>query len=253
MAVTAQQVKELRQSTGAGLMACKKALEETNGDMEAAVEVLRKKGAAKAASKSDRSTNEGSIAISGRAIAKILCETDFVGKNEQFVAFVKEIADKANTDGVEAAKDLFESLKTDKIQALGENLVLDTVEVVEGGDTVGSYVHGNGKVAAIVILEGGNEEKARDVAMHATAMNPAVANPEDVPQEEVDKEMAIAKEELLAAGKPEQIIDKILEGKIKKFRAERALSSQPFVKNPDQTVAEYLGDAKLVKFVRVFV
>jgi len=253
MAVTAQQVKELRQATGAGLMACKKALEEANGDAEAAVEILRKKGAAKAAKKSDRSTNEGSIVISGRAIAKILCETDFVGKNEQFVAFVKEIADKASVDGVEAAKALFEELKTDKIQALGENLVLDMVEVVDGGNVAGSYVHGNGKVAALVLLDGGSEEMARDVAMHATAMNPAVANPEDVPQEEVDKEMAIAKEELLAAGKPEQIIDKILAGKENKFRAERALASQPFVKNPDQTVAEYLGDAKLIKFVRVSV
>lgn len=253
MAVTAQQVKELRQSTGAGLMACKKALEETNGDMEAAVDVLRKKGAAKAAKKSDRSTGEGSIVVSGRAIAKILCETDFVGKNEQFVALVKEIADKASADGAEAAKAYFEEIKGDKIQALGENLVLDLVEVYEGGNIAGSYVHGNGKVAALVLLDGGTEEMARDVAMHATAMNPDVANPEDVDQAAVDKEMATAKEELLAARKPEAILDKILAGKENKFRAERALASQPFVKNPDQTVAEYLGDAKLVKFVRVAV
>lgn len=253
MAVTAQQVKELRQSTGAGLMACKKALDASDGDMAAAVEILRKKGADKAASKSDRSTGEGSIVVSGRAIAKILCETDFVGKNEQFVAFVKEIADKAATDGVEAAKAHFESVKGDKIQALGENLVLDLVSVTEGGDTTGSYVHGNGKVAALVLLNGGTEEMARDVAMHATAMNPLVANPEDVPAEEVEKEMATAKAELIAAGKPEAILDKILAGKANKFRAERALASQPFVKNPEHTVAQYLGDAKLVSFVRVAV
>ena len=253
MAVTAQQVKELRQSTGAGMMACKKALDATDGDMAAAKEILKEKGAAKAASKSDRSTGEGSIVVSGRAIAKILCETDFVGKNEQFVAFVKEIADKAAADGVDAAKALFEEIKGDKIQSLGENLVLDLVQIIEGGDTVGSYVHGNGKVAAVVVLDGGTEEMARDVAMHATAMNPMVANPEDVPAEEIEKEMASAKEQLLADGKPEAIIGKILEGKTKKFCAQRALSSQDFVKNPDQTVAKFLGDAKLVGFVRVAV
>ena len=251
MAVTAQQVKELRQSTGAGLMNCKKALEETNGDIEAAVEILRKKGAAKAASKSDRSTNEGAIIISGRGIAKILCETDFVGKNEQFVAFVKEIAEKADADGKEAAEKLFEDLKAEKIQAIGENLVLALVQVVESGSVAGSYVHSNRKLACIVTLDGGSEEVARNVAMHATAMNPLVANPEDVPQEDIDKEMTFAKQQLLDEGKPEQIIGKILEGKTKKFCAERALTSQPFVKNPDQTIGEYLGDAKLVEFIRI--
>lgn len=253
MAITAKQVQELRSATGAGMMNCKKALEETNGDMEAAVEILRKKGAAKAASKSDRSTGEGAIVISGRGIAKILCETDFVAKNEQFIAFVKEIADKANADGIEAAKELFESVKTDKIQAIGENMVLDLVQLVESGNVAGSYVHGNGKLASLVTLDGGTEKMARDVAMHATAMNPLVANPEDVPQEDIDKEMSFAKQQLLDEGKPKQIIGKILEGKTKKFCAERALTSQPFVKNPDQTVGEYLGDAKLVEFVRVAV
>jgi elongation factor Ts len=253
MAVTAQQVKELRIKTGAGLMACKKALEESDGDIEKAIESLRKKGAAKAASKSERSTNEGSIVISGRAIVKILCETDFVGKNEQFIAFVKEIADKASSDGEDAAKQLFEDIKSDKIQAIGENLVLDFVQVVKSGNIAGSYVHGNGKIATLVTLDGGTEEMARDAAMHATAMNPLVANPEDVAQEDIDKEMAFAKQQLLDDGKPEQIIGKILEGKTKKFCAERALTSQAFVKNPDQTVGEYLGDAKLVEFVRIAV
>lgn len=253
MSVSPAQIKELRERTNAGLMACKKALEESNGDMDGAIEILRKRGEAKAAEKSDRSTGEGRIAISGRAIIKLLCETDFVAKNEDFVAFTQELADKAGNDGVDAAKDHFESVKGDKIQAIGENLVLDTVEVVEGGNVVNGYVHSNGKVAALVVLDGGDEEKAKDVAMHATAMAPMVANPEDVPADAIEKEKEIYREQLAAEGKPEQIWDKIMEGKVKKFCAERALTSQAFVKDPGMTVQEYLGDAKVVSFVRVTV
>ena len=253
MTVTAAQVKELRDKTGVAMMACKKALEEANGDMEEAVSVLRKRGEAKAASKSDRSTGEGAIAISGRAMVKVLCETDFVARNENFIAFVEELVSKADSDGVDAAKAHFESVKTDKIQEIGENIVLDAVEVVEGGSVIGGYVHSNRKVAALVALEGGTEEQARDVAMHATAMDPLVANPEDVPADAIEKEKTIAREALIAEGKPEQILDKIIDGKIKKYCAERALTSQPFVKNPEETIAEFLGEAKLVKFVRLAV
>ncbi len=250
MTVSAAQVKELREKTGVAMMACKKALEEANGDMEQAIEVLRKRGEAKAAEKSDRSTNEGAIAVSGRAMVKVLCETDFVARNEKFIAFVEELAQKADAEGADAAKALFESVKTDKIQEIGENIVLDAIEIVDGGNTVGGYVHSNRKVATVVVLDGGSEDEAKDVAMHATAMDPLVANPEDVPADAIAKEREIAREQLLAEGKPEQILDKIIDGKIKKFCAERALSSQPFVKNPEQTVAEFLGSAKLVKFVR---
>jgi len=130
---------------------------------------------------------------------------------------------------------------------------LDFVEVVDGGTIVGSYLHTNRKVGTIVVLEGGTSEMARDVAMHATAMDPLVATPDEVPAELLEKEKEIAREQLIAAGKPEQILEKIIAGKIQKFCAERALSSQPFVKNPEQTVAEFLGDVKLVKFVRVAV
>ncbi|MCF7846886.1 MAG: translation elongation factor Ts [Candidatus Gracilibacteria bacterium] len=253
MAISAADVKTLREQTGVGMLACKKALEESNGDREKAVELLRKRGEAKAASKADRSTSEGGIGIAGRAMIKLLCETDFVARNEKFVALTEELAQKAEAESADAAKKHFESIKTDKIQEIGENMSLDAVEVVEGGDTVGSYLHTNRKVGTIVVLDGGNEEQARDVAMHATAMNPLVANPEDVPEEILAKEREIAREQLLGEGKPEQILDKIIEGKMKKFCAERALASQAFVKDPEQTVAQYLGDAKIVKFVRMAV
>jgi elongation factor Ts len=233
------------------MMACKKALEEAGGDSEQAIELLRKRGESKAAEKSERSTSQGAVALSGRAMVKILCETDFVAKNDKFIAFIEDIAAKAGAEGADAAKAYYEEIKTDKIQEIGENMVLDGVEVVDGGDTVGGYLHTNRKVATVVVLEGGTEEQARDIAMHATAMNPLVANTEDVPADLIEKEKEIATEQLVAEGKPEQIIEKILVGKINKFCAERALVSQPFVKNPEQTVAQYLGDAKVVKFVRV--
>ncbi len=230
MTVTAAQVQELRKKTNVAMMACKKALEEANGDLDKAIEVLRKRGEAKAAEKGERSTGEGVIAIAGRAIVKILCETDFVAKNESFIALSEEIATKADSVGIESAKADFESRRTDKMQELGENIVLDDIQIMAEGDIVGGYVHSNRKIGGIVALNnGGNTEQARDVAMHAVAMNPLVANPEDVAAELIEKEMDIAKTQLLKEGKPENIIGKILEGKTKKFCADRALSSQDFV------------------------
>ncbi len=247
--VSAADVKTLRDKTGVGMMACKKALAEANGDMDAAVELLRKRGEAKAGEKADRSTGEGLIALSGRAMIKLLCETDFVARNEEFQGLAKEIAEKADNNA-EEAKSYFESVKTDKIQSIGENIVLGDIQTIEGGNTVGGYVHSNGKLGALVALDGGTEEMAKDLAMHAVAMNPQVANPADVPAEDIAKEKEIYVEQLKNEGKPEQIIDKIVEGKVKKFCAERALSSQPFVKDPSMTVEQYLGDAKLVGFIR---
>ncbi len=253
MAITAQQVKELRDRTGVAMMACKKALEESNGDIDGAIEVLRKRGASKAADKADRSTSEGRVAVDGRAIVKVLCETDFVGKNDKFVAFVADIAAKTNEGNVEAGTSFFESAKTDKMQEVGENLVLGDIQLIEGGDTVAGYIHTNGKIGVLVALEGGTEDQAKDLAMHAAAMDPLCANPEDVDGDLIEKEKEIAREQLANEGKPENIIEKIIEGKIKKFCADRALTSQAFVKDPSMTVAEYLGDAKLVKFIRIAV
>jgi len=249
MAITAAQVKKLRDKTGVAMMACKKALEETNGNIEEAIEVLRKRGAAKAASKSDRSTSEGRVAISGNVIIKVLCETDFVGKNENFIAYVQKLAD-AGKNGEDAIKSLFEATKTDKIQEIGENIVLDSIVTLEG-EVISGNVHSNGKVGTLVALSGGTEEQAKDLAMHATAMNPSVANPEDVDQELIDKEITIYKEQLANEGKPEKIWDMIIKGKVEKFCAGQALTSQAFVKDSSITVAEYLGDAKLLSFKRL--
>jgi elongation factor Ts len=249
MPITAQQVKQLRDQTGVGMMVCQKALQESNGDMDKAVEILRKKGEAKAAAKSDRATHEGRVAIVGSVILKLSCETDFVAKNEKFQSLLDELKQKASSEGSESAKSYFESIKTDKIQEIGENMLFEA-ETVEGGSVFGSYVHSNQKLGAIVLLDGGDTEKARDVAMHAVAMDPLVANPEDVPSDVLEKEKEIYTEQLKSEGKPDQIIEKIIAGKIQKFCAERALASQPFVKDPSQTVAQYLSDANIVKFVR---
>ncbi len=250
MAVTPQQVKELREKTGVGMMACQKALEEAKGDAEKAIEILRKKGEAKADSKSERSTKEGQVAIVGRSLVKLLCETDFVARNEKFQKFAHDLAEECEKTGADGAKKLFEKEKSDKIQAIGENIVLESVEKVEGGKEVGSYVHSNGKFGTIVVLDGGTEDQARDVAMHATAMNPLVANPEEVDQSLIEKEKEIYREQLKNEKKPDAIIEKIMEGKVRKFCADVALSSQSFVKDPSKTVQEYLGAIKIIKFVR---
>lgn len=249
--VSAVQVKALRDRTGVAMLACKKALEEAGGDEEKALEILRKRGEAKAAEKSDRTTGEGAIAIVGRSYVALLCETDFVARNADFLAFAQELAQTLDAEGAAALEASFEAQKTDKIQAIGENIVLESFGTIEDGDTVGHYVHSNNKVAAIVALQGGTPEAARDVAMHVTAMNPSVANPEDVAAEEIEKEKAIARETLEKEGKPAEIIEKILEGKIRKFCAERALTTQDFVKNPEQTVDQYLDGAKVVGFLRI--
>jgi len=249
--ITAALVKELREKTGVGMLACKKALTESTGNVEQAIEILRKRGEAKASEKNSRSTNEGIIAIKNKVIIKLLCETDFVAKNEKFIAFGQALADKANQDGEKAAYDFFESQKSDQIQAIGENINLVDVKIIEGGDMVSGYVHSNKKLGCIVSLDGGTEEQAKDVAMHAVAMNPEVCNPEDVSSELIEKEKEIYQEQLKKEGKPEQIMEKIIDGKIKKFCAERALTSQPFVKDPSVTVAKYLGNAKLINFIRM--
>jgi len=250
MGVSLELIKQLREKTFAGMMACQKALEEANGDMEVATEILRKKGEAKADNRAERSAKEGLIAISGRAIIKLLCETDFVARNEQFQNLAKELAQKCETEGFEATKNYFESKKGELMQSIGEVMNFEEGVRVEGGTTLGSYVHSNGKLGAIVILDSGTEEMARDVAMHAVAMNPLCGTPEEINPTILEKEKTVYFKQLKEEGKPENIIEKIMEGKVKKFCADNALSSQPFVKDPSITVQEFIKDAKLIKFVR---
>lgn len=251
--ISAKAVMELRKKMGVSMMACKKALVEADGDMDKAIDILRKSGQAKAAKKGDRETTEGAAATSGRAAVSLYCETDFVARNEDFLRFVQSLADEANSKGEEAAKSLFETKKTEIITQLGENITFGEGKVIEGGDTLGHYVHSNKKIAVVVALSGGTEAMANDIAMHIAASAPQVISPEEVDDALLEKEKEIWTEQLKNEGKPENIVEKILLGKEKKFREENALIKQNFVKNPDQTVEEFLGDATVESFVRIAV
>lgn len=253
MAITATEVNELRKRTGVSMMECKKSLVEAEGDQEKAIAILRKRGAAKAAKKADRDTGEGVIVtkVNGNkaSIVKLMCETDFVAKNEEFKAIADEVATMALKEGAQAAVESQQQPLRDLIQKLGENMTLDA-EVIEG-EGIGDYVHSNAKVGSVINLKAKDAEKARDIAMHITAMNPLVVMPEEVSDEEVSKEKEIWKDQLVQQGKPAEIIGKIMEGKERKFRAEHALMKQSFVKNGDQTVEEYLSGNSVTTFVRM--
>ena len=253
MSITATQVNELRKRTGVSMMLCKKALEESGGDDEKAIEILRKKGAAKAASKAGRETSEGLVVakVEGNkaSIAKLLCETDFVAKNEEFIKIVNDAAELAIKEGAESAKATAEQPIKDLFAKLGENMSIE-VQVLEG-EGIGDYVHSNSKIGTLVSLKDSDVEKAKDVAMHVAAMDPAVVNPDEVSDELVAKEREIWAEQLKNEGKPEEIIGKIMMGKEKKFRGESALMQQTFVKDGEKTIEQYLSGNSVVKFIRM--
>jgi elongation factor Ts len=244
----------LRHKTGVSMMECKKALTQAGGNETTAIEILRKKGADKAAGKSDRTAEEGAVALSGNAIVSVKCETDFVARNDDFIEFVQSLADEAAEHGEDAAREKFEEEKAEKITQLGENLVFGEAKVLEG-EVIGGYIHSNRKVGALASLSGGNESIATDIAMHVTAMNPAVTSPDEVSDDLVVKEKEIWKEQLREEGKPAEIIEKIMMGKEKKFREESALIKQPFVKEQGMTVEEYADKnrASVTGFARAMV
>jgi len=256
MNISASAIASLRARTGVSISACKEALEEAGGDEEKAIELLRKRGLSQAAKKAAREQAEGLafLAEEGNAIAIVLlrCETDFVARDDNFQATGKEIASALLKDGEAAAKAKAESLIPELVQKLGENITLGEMHLVDGA-TTGSYLHSNAKIAVAIALEGGSKEHARDVAMHAAALSPKVVSPEEVTNDLVEKEKEIWKEQLAKEGKPEAMWDKIMMGKEKKFREESALLKQAFVKDPSQTIEQYLGDAKVTKYVRVSV
>ncbi|MHC0052888.1 translation elongation factor Ts [Actibacterium sp. D379-3] len=268
MAITAALVKELRDSTGAGMMDAKKALTETDGDMEAAVDWLRTKGLAKAAKKSGRTAAEGLVAVSvsaGRGVAvEVNSETDFVAKNADFQEMVAKIAAVAvNADDIEALKAMdmggktVEDTLTGKIATIGENMALRRMASLEG-DTVVSYIHnaaaeGMGKIGVLVALKGDNEAFGRQVAMHVAAVNPASLGEADLNPDLVAREKAVLTEQARESGKPEQVIEKMIEGRMKKFLSEVTLLGQSFVINPDLTVAQAAEEAgvEVIGFVRL--
>lgn len=252
MSITAKQVKELREKTGISMMACKKALTETNGDEAKAIEILRKKGAAKAAEKSDRATGEGIVVVCGNTVAGLKCETDFVARNEDFISMANRIAKKAEEAAPDLIKEEMEADVKALVAKLGENMIMgDVKKIQKENDVIGSYIHMNNKIGVVVALENGTEEQARDVAMHIAAMNPQFVSPDEVSDELVATEKDIWADQLKQEGKPENMIENIMKGKENKFRSENALMGQSFVKDPSQTVATYLGEAKIVEFVRV--
>jgi elongation factor Ts len=268
MAITAAQVKELREMTGAGMMDAKKALTETDGDMEAAVDWLRTKGLAKAAKKAGRTAAEGLVAVAvdgGKGVAvEVNSETDFVGKNAEFQSMVKSIATAAlGVSDVEALKSAdvggktVEATITDKIATIGENMTLRRMATIEG-DQVVSYVHnaaadGMGKIGVLVALKGTNEEFGKQVAMHIAAVNPASLGEADLDPELVERERNVLTEQARESGKPENIIENMIKGRMKKFLSEVTLLGQSFVINPDLTVEAAAKEAgvEIAGFVRL--
>ena len=268
--ITASQVKDLREKTGAGMMDCKKVLTETDGDMEKAIELLRERGIAKAAKKSDRIAAEGLVTAyvseDGKvgAVAEINAETDFVAKNEEFRAFANDIAKQV---ALKAAKDVEELMAqtfindesktvsevlTNKIATIGENMSIRRFERFEGAGLVEQYIHGDGKIGVLVELENGDSELAKDICMQIAAAKPEYLDKESVPAERLDKEMEILKAQAMNEGKPEAIAEKIVQGRVGKFYSEICLVEQEFVKNPDMKVKELLAskNAKIVRYAR---
>lgn len=258
--VTPALVKELRERTGLGMMECKKALAESNGDIDLAIENLRKSSGLKAAKKADRTAAEGKIRVivnPGVVVAvEVNSETDFAAGDANFAAFADKVAEKLaatkETDLAKLMEGELEDARMALVQKIGENINVRRPSVVEA-ETVGAYLHSNGKIACLVALKGGDEELAKDVAMHVTASNPRVVRGEDMPAEVLEKEKEIIRAQPDMAGKPSEIVEKMIGGRISKFLKENSLLDQPFVKNPEQTVAQLVkaGGAEVISFLRL--
>lgn len=256
MEITIELVKQLRDATGVSISECKTALTEAAGDLDKAVELLRKKGIAKAGKRADNATKEGLIKIevtNGKAyVGAASCETDFVSRGEAFGKLVSDVIAALKS----GKTDTLETLRSDAVLKLGENIRFIT-EIV-AGETLGFYIHTNGKVAAVVAGKAGiDAEKLRDIAMHVTATNPQALSMDQIPAEVIAKEKEIGLEQMKNdpknAGKPTEILEKIIVGKLRKFAEENALLSQAFVKNPELTVEQYIGTGNLVSFKRISV
>ena len=271
MAVTAEAVKALRERTGAGMMECKKALVETNGDLEAAAEIMRKSGLAKADKKASRVAAEGVVVVERSAdgkqaaVVEVNSETDFVAREKDFQAFAADVAKvalatkPANLEALLAAKlssgQSVEETRRALIARIGENIGVRRFELVSSDAPLATYLHGT-RIGCIVVMTGGDEQLGKDLAMHIAAINPQYLSPDDVPAEQVARERDIYVAQVAAdpkaAGKPAEIIAKMVDGKVRKFLGEITLLGQPFVKDDKQTVFEVLKKAKatVVRFVR---
>jgi len=265
--ISASDVKELREKTGAGMMDCKKALEASDGDMDKAVDYLREKGITKAAKKSDRIAAEGLTNVfvkdNKAVIVEVNSETDFVAKNDDFKALVDTIGnaildsnakDMDNALKIKTKEGTIEELVVNNTATIGEKLSFRRFDVIEKKDNevFGAYLHMGGKISSIVVIEGDKEEVAKDVAMQAAAMRPQYAFKEDVPEEVLNHEKEVLKEQAVNEGKPADIAEKMVNGRINKYYKEVCLNEQQFVKDGDLSINDYLkqNDSKLVSMVR---
>ena len=264
MNITASLVKELRERTGAGMMDCKKALSDTKGDIEAAIEVMRKSGAAKAAKKAGRIAAEGIISIkqneSDLVVLEVNCETDFVTKDENFLSFVETIIEAIINHDIDDVNDLhkfnignqtIEEMCQQLIAKIGEKITIRRFEKRVFKNQVGLYLHGT-RIGVVAEIEGGNEELAKDIAMHIAASKPLYIDENNVAEEILDKEREIYMAQAQESGKPAEIIEKMVEGRIKKYIKEITLLGQSFVKDPEQSIEKILksAEAKVTSFIR---
>jgi elongation factor Ts len=261
--MSAALVKELRERTGLGLLECKKALAESGGDIEKAIEELRKSSGMKAAKKAGRTAADGIVMArvsddgSYGQVSEVNSETDFVARDENFLNFANAVAGKAlaaqETDVAALMAGELEQARESLVQKIGENIGVRRVAELKAEDgVVGAYVHGNNRIAVLVALRGGDQDLARDVAMHVAAVNPQVVSPDDMPQDLIEKEKEIYTAQALESGKPAEIIEKMIGGRIKKFLAENSLIEQAFVKDPDTTVGKLVqsAGASVTGFIR---
>lgn len=267
MAITAALVKELRERTGAGMMECKRTLVETDGDIEAAIEQMRKSGLAKADKKAGRIAAEGIIVVASSddgkqaVLVEVNCETDFVAKGDNFKDFAEKIAGAALNAGVNTAEALLETevdgvtvehARKELIAKIGENIAVRRVSRVESAGVVGAYMHGN-RIGVLVGLTGGDVTLAKDIAMHVAASKPVCVSSAEVSADVIDKEKEIFTAQAVESGKPPEIIEKMIGGRINKFLKEITLLGQPFIKDPDQSVEKLLASkgATVTSFMRL--
>ena len=258
--ISASQVKELREKTGLGLMDCKKALEESQGDMELAIEELRKTSGIKASKKSGRSAADGLIAIKSQDdqyfMIEVNCETDFVARDDSFVEFTSQTLDSYVSNPESSLEEILANGAEDNrekiVQKLGENIVIRRIAKTNESSVTGSYLHSNQKIGCIVSLEGGDESLANDIAMHASATDPMAVTPSDIPTETVEKEREIFRAQSEGSGKPPERVEKMIEGKVAKFLSEASLTEQDFVKDPNMKISQLLkeNNANILNFIR---
>lgn len=253
MSIDLKLITQLREATGAGLGDCKSALVEADGNLDKAIELMRKKGEIKAAKKADREVKNGAIAIAGDekrcAVVALACETDFVSRGEEFQAIVKAMAEELLAKGEETFKAYATDTINDLVIKIGENIQIAGQGIYEGA-LVGRYLHANKKVAGVIVLSAGEVEAANDVAMQIAAMAPKWLKPEEVDADVLAKEKEIYTEQLKSEGKPEAMIEKILVGKLNKFYEENCLINQVFIKDDTKKIKDLLGEAEIIAWAR---